>query len=57
MTDADLEAKLRDLIAYAGAAIDPVPLVDALHALDEAPDAASVMALARSHARQEGRAP
>jgi 2-methylcitrate dehydratase PrpD len=56
MTDADLASKLRDLIAYAGAAIEAAPLVAAIRGLDAAPDAARVMALARTAAPQEGNA-
>jgi 2-methylcitrate dehydratase PrpD len=48
MSDADLEAKLRQLMAYGGAHRDPAPLVRAVRELEHAPDAASVMALARA---------
>ncbi len=46
LTDAELDAKLRDLRAYSGARIDPAPLIDALWRMDQAPDAAAVLALA-----------
>lgn len=47
MSDADLEAKLRQLMTYVRAQQEPAPLIRALWELEQAPDAASVMALAR----------
>ncbi len=47
MTDADLEAKLRQLAGYGGVRRDPGPLIDALWNLERATDVAQVMALAR----------
>ena len=46
LTDAELDRKLHDLCAYGGGRIAPQPLVDALWAMDRAPDAAAVFALA-----------
>jgi 2-methylcitrate dehydratase PrpD len=48
MSDADLEAKLRQLMAYGRVRRDPAPLIQAIWELERAPDAGSVMALARS---------
>ena len=48
MSDADLEAKLGQLMAHGQARRDPTPLIEAIRELERAPDAASVMALARS---------
>jgi 2-methylcitrate dehydratase PrpD len=48
MTDADIEAKLRELMKHGRSRKDPAPLIDAIWNLDRAPNAASVMALARS---------
>ena len=48
MTDADIESKLRELMKHGRSRKDPAPLIDAIWDLDRAPDAASVMALARS---------
>lgn len=48
MSDADLEAKLRELMIYGHVQRDPVPLIEAIRDLDRARDAGSVMALARS---------
>ena len=48
MSDADLEAKLRQLMKHGRVRRDPAPLIEALWNLDQAADAGSVMALARS---------
>ena len=48
MSDADIESKLRELMKHGRSRRDPAPLIEALWQLDRAPDAASVMALARS---------
>jgi 2-methylcitrate dehydratase PrpD len=57
MTDAHLEAKLHDLIAYAGAEVNPAPLVAAIRTLEHAPDAARVMTLARVAIRPQDDTP
>ena len=46
LTDADLEHKLRDLVAYSGADCDVPRLVEAVWTLDKAHDAGAVVALA-----------
>ena len=46
MSDADLEAKLRDLMTFGRVRRDPAPLLDVIWQLEHAPNAASVMALA-----------
>ena len=46
LSDAELEDKLRELCRYSGAKVQAQPLIDALWSLDEAADAAAVMALA-----------
>lgn len=48
MSDADLEAKLEELMTYGSVRRDPARLLDAIWHLEHAPNAASVMALARS---------
>jgi 2-methylcitrate dehydratase PrpD len=48
MSDAGLESKLGALMEHSGARRDPAPLIRAIWELERAPDAASVMALARS---------
>ena len=48
LTDADLERKLRDLVAYSGSRADCERLIAAIRTLDDNPDAGSVMALAAS---------
>jgi hypothetical protein len=48
LADAELEAKLRELIAYGGSGVAAQPLIDALWALDSAGDAAAPMRLART---------
>ena len=50
MTDADLERKLRQLAEYGGVRRDLTALIDALWDLERAPDAATVMAMARRDA-------
>jgi hypothetical protein len=49
MTDADLEAKLRQLMMHARVRCDSAPLIEAIWNLERAPNAGSVMALARSN--------
>jgi len=46
LSDADLEAKLAELLRYGGLQRDPRPLIDALWSLDRAGNAADVMSLA-----------
>ena len=48
MSDADLEAKLRQLMAHGRVGRDPAAVIDALWNLEQSSNAASVMALARS---------
>ena len=50
LSDAELEAKLRDLCAWGGSGCDPQPLMDALWTLDEWADTGSVMTLAAGRA-------
>jgi 2-methylcitrate dehydratase PrpD len=49
MSDADLEAKLRQLMTHARVRCDSAPLIEAIWNLERAPNAGSVMALARSN--------
>jgi len=46
LTDADLEAKVRELAKYGGSGCSPEPLIDALWKLESAPDASLPMRLA-----------
>jgi 2-methylcitrate dehydratase PrpD len=46
MSDADIEAKVRELSRYGRSGIDPSPLIDAVWSLDRNPDAGAVMRLA-----------
>ena len=46
MSDAEIEAKLRDACAYGRCKIDPSPLIDAVWAIDETTDVGSVFSLA-----------
>ncbi len=46
MSDADIEAKVRELARYGRSGIDPSPLIDAVWSLDRNPDAGAVMRLA-----------
>lgn len=48
MTDADIEAKLRELMKHGRSRRDPAALIAAIWNLERAPDAASVMTLARA---------
>jgi len=48
MSDADLELKLVQLMAYGRVRRDPAPLIDALWQLEHAADAGNVLALARA---------
>jgi 2-methylcitrate dehydratase PrpD len=54
MGDADLEDKLRQLMAYGRVGRDPVPLIGAIWNLDRARDAANAMTLARGEQHDEG---
>ena len=47
LTDAEIEAKLRQLARHGCPDLDPSPLIDAVWALDRAADAGAVMALTR----------
>ncbi len=47
LTDAEIEAKVRDLARHGCPGHDPGPLIDAAWALDRATDAGAIMALAR----------
>ena len=46
MSDADIEAKVKELASYGCPSLDPSPLIDAIWSLDRSPDAGSVMRLA-----------
>lgn len=46
LSDADLEAKLKELAIYSGSGIDPEPLIDAVWSLDALEDAGSILSLA-----------
>ena len=46
LTDTDLENKLRELAEYGGSSCNPAPLIDALWALESAPDSSLPMQLA-----------
>jgi 2-methylcitrate dehydratase PrpD len=46
LTDAELEDKLRDLVAFGGSGIAPQPLIDAVWSMDSNPDAGRIVALA-----------
>jgi 2-methylcitrate dehydratase PrpD len=48
MSDADIEAKVRDLVRYGCPKLDPSPLIDAIWSLDRSPDAGAIMRLAGS---------
>jgi 2-methylcitrate dehydratase PrpD len=48
MSDADLELKLRQLMAYGRVRRDPAPLIEAIWQLEHASDAGSLLALARA---------
>ena len=48
LTDEDLERKLRDLAAFGGSKCDVSRLIDAVWSMDEAADAAAIVALAAS---------
>lgn len=50
MSDAQLEAKLRDCAGFGAPGLDASPLIDALWNIDRQPDAAALAALARSKA-------
>lgn len=47
LTDAEIEAKVRDLTRHGCPDCDPGPLIDAVWALDRATDAGAIMVLAR----------
>ena len=47
LTDAEIEAKLRELAHYGCPGFDPAPLIDAVWTLDQAQNAADIMRLAR----------
>ncbi len=46
LSDADLEAKLRDLTAFGRSGCDPAALIEAVWSLDASPDAGRIMSLA-----------
>jgi 2-methylcitrate dehydratase PrpD len=46
LTDAELEAKFKDLVVFGGSGIDPKPLIDEIWKLDSISEAGSVVALA-----------
>ena len=46
MSDADIEAKVRDLTRYGCPTLDPGPLIDAVWSLDRSADAGAIMKLA-----------
>lgn len=50
LSDADLDAKLRQLCAWGGSGCDPGPLLDALWSLEHSPDAGALMPLAAGRA-------
>jgi hypothetical protein len=45
MSDAEIEAKVRELARYGCPTLDPARLIDAVWSLDRAADAGAVMAL------------
>jgi 2-methylcitrate dehydratase PrpD len=47
LTDEELAAKLRELVAYGGSGVQPQPLTEMLWRFDREPDAATLMRMAR----------
>ena len=46
MSDADIEAKVRELARHGCPGLDPAPLIDAVWSLDRATDAGAIVRLA-----------